>query len=924
MGETQKAAKVLAWCLLVHGAAGPGYSQRDSTPLRGSRGNTFRARVAGTTNTQAVLAYAAPDGAACTVKVSESNTLSPLVHDVDATLYSGADSDARTSSVNNGTSRVVIVGARLSQKALDGNTYSRALQTNTLHYYRVACGASVASGTFTTANIPLQMTYQDLPQQDLANPGSVVMPTLLTANRTQTIIDPHTGALIKRVSLPGDVSGSGPYMYSGGFVRVCGDSLVGPGPGYLCAFAQGNGGYGVLYYIIPSTGEARFLGYNNWGVAYPYINAADSRFYVQSGNDVYVHAYTGDYSANAPGAYVRSSSTLLISGLSAAIHAFDTTFDPAVFGCSIGPSIGDYLQVKCLRGNQDTYGWSAIVRVSTGSLIAATPVYNNIKTRWCAIHQSISLYDQPALFINLHGMVGGSGLGGGPYTTKYSGGTTLPAGSTTLAVTGEPACVGCGADSSVPAVQVGDVFTFTDSYEAVRVVNKTSPTSWVITATTTRHSSGVALAASCAGVAGQTSERWPPIYWRFLDDPRGVDPTNMYYIADQYWPSGGHDDMTTGLRITESTGYPIEVGDLMTQLNQPITRTIPNSVTFAGVLAECYGNNCAAHPSTAGPGVSWFTDYFQWDTAGEGGTLANVSGQVYKYTNTRYPLDSRHYAIEAAIGAVWVAGGPHFLLDVSGPGVILDTGTTDNYKYCIANAANECFGGAAKGDVYINIPGAPNLACGNTGVCMGNFPAFGGAVLQIGSSPGQTRVISGGLVPVRSTGGSYPTAKALADGSWQLYTIGDVHYNTPSQLVMAKIPPLTAQDAVDRTTFVRAPISIATPRGQGIVSAAIEFGYLEQGTPAQHYCTSRREACVAVSSMVTDATPFWYEGTDSYARALCAQFCTITLPVLPAHVAYYQVKFYDAQGAVVGLGDRGVSVEAAAVNPGGGPANAIE
>jgi len=39
-------------------------------------------------------------------------------------------------------------------------------------------------------------------------------------------------------------------------------------------------------------------------------------------------------------------------------------------------------------------------------------------------------------------------------------------------------------------------------------------------------------------------------------------------------------------------------------------------------------------------------------------------------------------------------------------------------------------------------------------------------------------------------------------------------------------------------------------------------------------------------------------------------------------VAYYQIKFYDAQGVLVGLGDRGVSVEAAAVKPGGGAAGA--
>ena len=47
----------------------------------------------------------------------------------------------------------------------------------------------------------------------------------------------------------------------------------------------------------------------------------------------------------------------------------------------------------------------------------------------------------------------------------------------------------------------------------------------------------------------------------------------------------------------------------------------------------------------------------------------------------------------------------------------------------------------------------------------------------------------------------------------------------------------------------------------------------EQGTPSEHYCTSRREACVAVSSTVTDASPFWYVSTDAYTRASCAMSC---------------------------------------------------
>jgi hypothetical protein len=31
--------------------------------------------------------------------------------------------------------------------------------------------------------------------------------------------------------------------------------------------------------------------------------------------------------------------------------------------------------------------------------------------------------------------------------------------------------------------------------------------------------------------------------------------------------------------------------------------------------------------------------------------------------------------------------------------------------------------------------------------------------------------------------------------------------------------------------------------------------------------------------------------------------------VLPAHTAYYQVKFYDAKGNLAATGDRGVAIE---------------
>src|SRR6185437_16825511 len=76
------------------------------------------------------------------------------------------------------------------------------LQALTTHYYRITCGTNVATGTFTTANIPLGLTFVDPAPTD--GGGVYAWPSLNQTDRTQVIIDPQTGALIRRVTLPHD------------------------------------------------------------------------------------------------------------------------------------------------------------------------------------------------------------------------------------------------------------------------------------------------------------------------------------------------------------------------------------------------------------------------------------------------------------------------------------------------------------------------------------------------------------------------------------------------------------------------------------------------------------------------------------------------------------------------------------------------
>lgn len=154
------------------------------------------------TNTQAVFSYTAPDTAACTLEVSESPTYTPLVNDVDTALFAGSASDSRSGNVVSGRSRQFVVGKRAAETATDGRRYSRALQASTLHFYRLTCGASVATGVFQTQTIPWGTAVGNALPDD--GSGGYAWPSVSWADRSERHIDPLTGSLMRRISLPSD------------------------------------------------------------------------------------------------------------------------------------------------------------------------------------------------------------------------------------------------------------------------------------------------------------------------------------------------------------------------------------------------------------------------------------------------------------------------------------------------------------------------------------------------------------------------------------------------------------------------------------------------------------------------------------------------------------------------------------------------
>ena len=159
--------------------------------------------VTGVTPTQAVVAYSAPGPNTCTVALSESSGMSPLVHDVDPVLFPGSSSDTRAGNMSNGVARTLVLGKRSVERAADGKNYSRALQAFTRHYLSVACGANSGTAVFTTENPPLGNNAPEVPLFDAAAFGNYAQPTIDFSDQTVTYVDPLTGILLRRATTPG-------------------------------------------------------------------------------------------------------------------------------------------------------------------------------------------------------------------------------------------------------------------------------------------------------------------------------------------------------------------------------------------------------------------------------------------------------------------------------------------------------------------------------------------------------------------------------------------------------------------------------------------------------------------------------------------------------------------------------------------------
>jgi hypothetical protein len=173
-------------------------------PLAGQASNV-RVQVS---NTQAVLSYTAPDSLPCALEVSESQTYTPLVHDVDTAIFLASNSDSRAGNISIGRAREFVAGKRDIEfgnaGSSSGKYFSRALEANTRHYYRLTCTGGAVTGTFATTNVPFGNTFGEPFQGDLSNPGNAPYPYLDPTVRNSYYSDPQTGLRHTAVTFASD------------------------------------------------------------------------------------------------------------------------------------------------------------------------------------------------------------------------------------------------------------------------------------------------------------------------------------------------------------------------------------------------------------------------------------------------------------------------------------------------------------------------------------------------------------------------------------------------------------------------------------------------------------------------------------------------------------------------------------------------
>jgi hypothetical protein len=425
-------------------------------------------------------------------------------------------------------------------------------------------------------------------------------------------------------------------------------------------------------------------------------------------------------------------------------------------------------------------------------------------------------------------------------------------------------------------------------------------------------------------------------------DPHGnclIMDTNEYNSHAE-WRNGGESQLVSVPEWSEPIwGWPFDyqtiLGSVPGILSLPFANVTPSKTAavnyvsaegpFAGVYGHPWGFDGGNHPNAAGANATAYESVRAFDNIpvqGGGGdpafTLA--TGQLYVATPSLVTDPDDFFgsgstvAINRKLMAQGNSCGSHPLIDISGPGSSISTGTSGSYTACFARANGECYTDSTVGQVYVNCPGVISTSCAGSGIhggtplgvgndiCVGNINRAANAIIQFtldrtDYAGAYSRTMVSATSRLRMVTG-FEGNQLLPDNSWILYRQEWLNYQRP-EMWMAKNLPYPAPDSVARGTFVPMTVSVKPPAGLNVNNAIVEFGYQEYGAPQLINCTTRNDACMAAASTVTPGTQPFYFASENPAGASCVSGCTIAIPAISQRILYYQVKYRDVNNAVL-------------------------
>jgi hypothetical protein len=407
--------------------------------------------------------------------------------------------------------------------------------------------------------------------------------------------------------------------------------------------------------------------------------------------------------------------------------------------------------------------------------------------------------------------------------------------------------------------------------------------------------------------------------------PLSQSPSVTWLLDPQAF--GGHSDLGNG---PTPGSYNFCHGDgcrsnlpMTTQIGQPIpspNSSFGGSPPFAGGTGSALAEQSypSVHQFTASPNEQvWMLDFNHINPSyGSGPEVASSVGAVtynlvggttgvYRFTSVNGGVSYKQIPLLS-----WA--GYHLLRDVSSPstGNIITDSTP--WNFCYVGAVGECRSGSAVGEVYATVPQATAYTQCVSNQYDNNYPcvatpyvrvAFG---IQQGISQNDPagqhwRPITQGF---SGPGRQYQFASFIPDptGAWA-FMQGFWLDGTRNELLITHLPPWPYDQDVttNRSTFV--PTAVSLGRSSELDQARVRFGYAENGSPANFYCTARQENC---STTTNSSMPFAFE-SEGPVWQVCSSGCTIQIPALPGRVLYYAVDRKSSSSGRVQLGDMKVA-----------------